>query len=162
VVPPSVGQAQSYGSTVPFRIEDDDVVASSIDVPDLAGEIVDVDVRFNGLTHTAVQDLDIKLSNPSQIREVVLMSDVGSGPVTDVSFSLSDEASVALPTSGGIVQDTTYQPRNVGTGDAFFSPDVLSAFDGGAQGGRWILTISDDEPLDSGSLRNWELIITLA
>jgi subtilisin-like proprotein convertase family protein len=161
--PPDGGQTFRFEGEGPLTIIDDDVIAAAVDVPQsFSGRVIaDVNVTFFGLKHTAIQDLDIKLENPSQIREVVLMSDVGSGPVDDVTFKLDDESNAFLPTSGPVVNRGIYKPRNVDTGDAFGSPALLEEFDGSDPAGRWVMTILDDEANDVGSLRGWLLEITL-
>jgi hypothetical protein len=163
-VPPGGGETLRLDSTdVPVTIGDSDVVATTVNVPDLGGRTVtDVNVVFYGLSHTAVDDLDIKLENGTQIREVVLMSDVGSGPVDDVTFRLDDESDVQLPDTGPLVNRTEYRPRNIGTSDSFGSPDVLSEFDGTDPAGQWVMTILDDASGDAGSLRGWTLELTLS
>ena len=139
------------------------MAVTTVNVPDLGGRTVtDANLIFYGLSHTAVDDLDIKLENGTQIREVVLMSDVGSGPIDDVTFRLDDESDVQLPDTGPLVNRTIYRPRNVGTSDSFGSPDVLSEFDGTDPSGQWVMTILDDASGDAGSLRGWTLELTVA
>lgn len=134
---------------------------SVINVPSpLDGSVTSIEVTLTGLSHTHSGDLDILLVAPNGYK-VVLLSDVGSSPITNVNLTFKHNwSSMSIPITSG-----TYQPTNNGTGDVF--PSVVGPTDntlGEFQGmnsqsltGAWYLYIVDDVGGDIGSLSTWSI-----
>ncbi len=81
----------SSGTTTPYP--------STINISGFAGSITNLMVTFHGMSHTHPLDLNVLLVGPGG-QAVVLMSDaVGNYPMTDLTFTLSDQAFYPLPVS---------------------------------------------------------------
>ena len=131
--------------------------------------VVDVDLTIHNLTSTAPGDLNLLLVSPSG-QQALVMSDIGAGnDVSNVTFTLSDEAGVSLG-DGVITNGGFYVPQNQG-GDGESFPDpapaltgntALSVFDGSPVGGYWKLYIVDDQTSDVHTISGWTLKFVLA
>jgi subtilisin-like proprotein convertase family protein len=151
---PSSGPASPYPSIA---------VGGHLVIP---GEVVNVQVRLFGFSHTWPDDVDILLEGPRG-QTVVLMSDVGgSADVTNIDLWFDDQAASGLPDNGPLIAGT-YRPTNIGSGDPFPAPAPgagpwsLSTFNGRNPVGTWRLYIVDDLAGETGSLSGgWSLYVT--
>jgi subtilisin-like proprotein convertase family protein len=134
----------------------------------LIGRIEKVRVRLAGVSHDHTSDLDVLLEGPGG-QKVMLMSDVGGMTAGfDMELVFDDGAPSGLPTSGGIMSGT-YRPTNLGPPTDFFSPPAptgpygtaLSVFNHTRPAGAWKLWVMDDLDLNSGTILNWGLEITV-
>ncbi len=125
-------------------------------------------VRLNSLSHTFPSDIDILLVGP-QGQTAVIMSDVGgSTDLNGVTITLDDAAALPMPSTA--ITPGTYQPTNLGVGDAFPAPapvpsgtSTLSVFNNTNPNGEWRLFLVDDASVDLGSIAGgWTLTITSA
>jgi hypothetical protein len=106
-----------------------------------------------GLDHTWVGDLIVKLTSPAGTT-VTLMSRPGGTGNSGNNFcdTVLDDAgltSIQAIVPGGAPFTGTFAPN---------SP--LSAFDGEDPNGTWVLNVSDNQGVDTGSVRRFSLAIT--
>ena len=160
---PATGSANQIGPANPYP--------SSITVSGLAGAVSKVQVRFNGLSHTALNDVDALVVAPSGDNLVVL-SDVGDPTssltfASDATLTFDDDAATSVPT--GRVDTDSYRVTNNGSTDAFPAPaptpsnqtTLAGAFAGIDPNGTWQLFVVDDTTGDVGSMSGgWSVIIT--
>jgi subtilisin-like proprotein convertase family protein len=144
---------------------------SVITVTGLGGTINNVTVTLRNLSQTWASDVDVLLVGPAG-QKVVVKSDAGNGNANNVTLTLSDAATAALPASGLV--SGTFRPTNLSDaspgGDNYPSPApagpyaaTLSAFNGQTATGTWSLYVFDDGPGDQGSFAGgWGLTITTA
>ena len=146
---------------------------STIDVSGEVGTITNLMVTLNGMSHTYPGDVNVLLVGPGG-QTVVLMSDtVGSIPMTNVTFTLSDQAYYPLPPPSYALLDGTFQPTDLAPNHtdppyAFPAPaptppytTSLATFDGLSPNGTWSLYISDGGTDDGGQISGgWSLAIT--
>ncbi|MBI3853347.1 MAG: MBG-2 domain-containing protein, partial [Verrucomicrobia bacterium] len=130
-------------------------------------------VTLRNLSHTWASDIDVLLVGPGgQGQKALVLSDAGDAfAPNNVTVTLSDAATSALPSSGSFVSGT-YKPTDYTDsspgGDNFPAPapvgpyaGALSAFNGTAPNGAWSLYVFDDGPGDSGSFAGgWSLTVT--
>jgi hypothetical protein len=111
--------------------------------------------------------MDMLLVGPAG-QNAIILSDVGTSlDVVNVNLTLDDAAAAGLPDAAQIVSGT-FQPTNIGAGDAFAAPapaplggSALSVFNGTAPNGTWSLYIVDDLGGDTGNMSGgWSLTIT--
>jgi subtilisin-like proprotein convertase family protein len=147
---PDSGMAATYPSQLSFS--------------GVVGTVIDVNVQLHGLQHGSLDDLDIMLVGPGG-QNVLLMSDAGGGPASDIPLYFDDDVPSSLPDSTAPTV-TNYRPTNYGAGDTFPAPapaptgSALSAFDGSDPNGIWQLFIVDDSAGQSGSLTTgWTLVV---
>jgi subtilisin-like proprotein convertase family protein len=106
-----------------------------------------------GLDHTWVGDLSLKLTSPTGTA-VTLMSHPG-GPGNSGNNFCGTVLSDAGVTS---IQDVTIaQAPYSGT---FKPASALAAFTGQSGDGTWTLNVSDDQLIDTGSVRAFSLLVT--
>ena len=143
-----------------------DPYPSNCNITGLSGNITDVNLSINGISHTFPDDIDMLLVGPGG-QNAIVMSDTGGGlDIVNNNLVLDDAAGSPLPDSTQIT-DGTYQPTNYGAGDTFPAPaptpdggSALSAFNGTDPNGTWSLYVVDDLGGDSGSIASWNLSIT--
>lgn len=159
---PATGSANQTGPASPYP--------SPITVSGMAGAVTQVSVRFSGLTHSALNDIDAMVVAPGGANLVVL-SDIGD-PNTlafanNATLTFADSGAGSVPT--GNVSTGTYKPTNNGGGDAFPAPapapssqtTLAGAFTGINPNGTWNLYAVDDTTGDTGTMSGgWSLIIT--
>ena len=144
---------------------------SQINVQGLSENITDVDLKLNGVTHEALDDVDVILQHGNQ--SAIVMSDVPAAALTtkDLNFTLDDEAANPLPSTLGVLLSGSYKPTdNDAIEDlAFPSPantlptdgSALSAFDNTDPNGTWNLYVVDDTNFGPGQIvGGWSLDIT--
>ena len=86
----------------------------TVTVSGLTNAVLGVRVAFSNFAHSAVADLDILLAGP-RANVTYVMSDVGSGSLTNASLTFSDAAALALSNSVAFSAGGTYRPSNYDT-----------------------------------------------
>jgi subtilisin-like proprotein convertase family protein len=145
---------------------------STLNVAAMTGTITDVDVKLNGLSHGKMLDVDVLLVGPAG-ENVVLMSDVGAPTaVSNVDVTIDDAAASSMPLNPAQLTTGTYKPTNTGSGfDSWSLPApipsgyptpnlLLSTFNGTDPNGTWSLYVVDDAANGTGSIGEWQLLIT--
>ncbi len=132
-------------NNTPVMILDSDTITSSMAISGISGSITDLNVRLN-IAHTFVSDLDVFLVAPDGTR-VELFTDVGGGGANFTDTVLDNEASTSIA-SGSAPFTGSFRPEG-----------SLAALYGMAANGAWTLEITDDTPVDVGTLINWQLTI---
>ena len=163
----------TYTKVALLTIPSTGVVSQSLLVFGTSGTITNVSIALNSLTHTFPDDLDLLLVQPNGVRNLLFMSDAGSGSdINNVALTFSDGASSTLPDSAQIVSGT-YKPTDYETNetDADFGTSTggiqsastttfAAAFNGFAANGNWNLYVLDDTSGDVGTLDSWSLTIS--
>ena len=112
-----------------------------------------------GITHTWVGDLIVTLTHEDTGRSITLIDRPGVPPGNlgcsgdDITIVLTDSASSPVEdkcNAGPPAISGTYRPQ-----------EPLAAFIGEAIAGTWTLTVTDNNPIDTGTLDSWTLIPTL-
>ena len=129
---------------------------STITVTGEPGTITDINVTLVTFSHTAPQDLEVKLVGPHG-QEVFLMKFAGgTGDVAKALLTFDDEAG-ALSFNQTITTGT-YKPANFGNGNS-----LLSVFDDTDPNGAWSLYVYDRAAMDSGSIElGWAMTVQRA
>ncbi len=130
---------------------------STINVTGESGTITNLSVTLHGMSHSYPANVNALLVAPDG-QTVVLMSDtVGNFPMTNITFSLSDQAYYPLPVDSPMA-DGTFQPTDT---DAAPDHTNLGVFDGLSPNGTWSLYIFDDGIDHGGQISGgWSLAIT--
>jgi Ca2+-binding RTX toxin-like protein len=139
---------------------------SIIRLSGFTGQITNVDVRFENLTHTFPDDIDALLVGPGG-QSVLLMSDTGGSNDINVDLTFSDTTTTSLPDNTQILSGT-YRPTNFGGADTFPSPAppppfgaTLAGFNNTSPNGDWRLFVYDDAGADLGTMAGgWSLTVT--
>lgn len=171
---PVGGAPATFSNTTPLTIPDSGVsvpYGTTIDVSGLTG-IKKIKLEITGLTHTFPGDLDYLLVGPSG-QKFSLLSDSGNtGDVSNLTFTLSDEADAQPSTTQWVAGN--FKPVNIISGDLFPAPapsspyseappagtaSFVSVFGNNAPtfNGTWTLYLVDDAGGDSGSQGGWKL-----
>ena len=159
---------QGFSNASPIAIpEVNQATPSSIFVGGFNTPVADVNVTLFGLSHGAVNDLDILLIGP-QGQSTLLASDVGSSAY-NVTLTLDDQAPEQISSSGPMATGA-FQPTNFQTPDGFLPPAPasvtgvrLAIFNSTDPNGEWRLIVKDDTPNTGGTLAGgWSLNITSA
>ena len=145
---------------------------SNIVASGLSGTVSDVNVTLTGVTHPFEGDFDILLVSPAGgTRNLVLLSDAGTGSLSNATVTFDDSAASLAPQNSAWGPGT-YKPSNYTEGsgpDPFPAPapapssntTLSSAFDGINGNGTWSLYILDDGCPDAGTIGGgWSLNIT--
>lgn len=137
--------------------------SSSIVIGD-AGNLVDLNITLNDITHTWVGDLIITLSNGSTSVDLVNRPGVPDQGTVGWAYNLNGDYTFddAAGTTNwdnvnGGVQDSAF---TIGSG-SYIPFSALSAFNGASLAGTWTLSISDNAGLDTGALGGWTLSATV-
>ena len=156
---PLVGPATNYPAT--------------ITVAGVAGTITNLTVTLHDMSHTYPGDVDMLLVGPTG-QGVVLFSMVAVGlfPMSDVTFSLSDDAYYPLPGSSALPAGT-YKPTDNASNHTnaphiFPAPappapfaTTLGAFNGSSPNGTWSLYVLATQYPGSGEITGgWSMAIT--
>jgi Ca2+-binding RTX toxin-like protein/subtilisin-like proprotein convertase family protein len=141
-----------------------------ITVSGVTGNITNLTVTLNNVSHTFPDDIDILLVGPGG-QTVLLMSDAGgSSDLNNVTLTFDDSAAASLP-DGSQITAGTYKPSNFGSSsDTFDAPapagaygTALGAFNDTDPNGTWNLYIVDDAGGDVGNIADgWSLNVTTA
>jgi Ca2+-binding RTX toxin-like protein len=151
---------------------------STIAVSDVPGNVADVNVTLNGLSHTCMSDLRFLLVGPGG-QDTILLSSAGSWincdpDIVNGTITLDDEAASNYPCDAA--PSGTFKPTAEPTtptghcsglpvdftppAPAGSYPVALSALDAHPASGTWSLFVFDQYPEDSGSLSSWSLDLT--
>ena len=109
--------AQTFTNSTAITIADFTTASpypSSIMVTGTTGNVSDVNVRINGLTHTFPDDVGYLLVSPTGAR-MVIQSDVGGGAdLVGRNYTLDDQAATAIGDSGPMpVEGGSARPSSV-------------------------------------------------
>jgi subtilisin-like proprotein convertase family protein len=155
IVVPATG-TEGAGSPFPSQIE----VAGLPDV------ITGVSLTMHGLTHAFPDDLDILLVGPSG-SDFVVQADAGGGAdVSDLTYTLDDDAAAPLPNEAPGLTPGVWRPSAYAAGDfaaggpspPYAHPPTqgaagfASVFAGGTPNGIWSLYVLDDAATDVGQI----------
>ena len=143
-----IGGIRQYDSDVPEAIPDEGTVTSELVIDDV-GAIEDLNVRVN-ISHSLDSDLDVFLIAPDGKTRIELFTDVGGSGDNFEDTILDDDASVSI-TEGSAPFAGSYRPE--GSLAELIGRDIF---------GTWMLEITDDSWLSSGTLNSWSLIANLA
>ncbi len=165
---PSGAPATTNGPSTPYP--------SSIAVTGLTGNKI-VKVRFNGLSHTSPNNIDILLVGPGGQKMEILSDQGGANAITGVNLTLADAAVSGV---GATLVTGEFKATADPGQDAFVAPappptyllpapggsaTLASAYgsDGAAMNGTWNLFIVDDTAVNVGSVNGgWSLIFETA
>jgi subtilisin-like proprotein convertase family protein len=129
------------------------------------GKVADVNITFPGVTQQFMEDLDILLVAPNGAKAMVLSDRCSGAFVTNVNYTLDDEAPTPMP-AGVACPAGTYQPTDAAVAPGPVAdpmpapapagpyPSALSTFDGGDPNGNWLLYITDDQGVGNGFIIN--------
>lgn len=147
----------NFTLTAPFTCRTYLSEISTVNIPDFPGGplVIKLNIADDGLvhdvnvinlhgTHTRMADLDVFLSNP-QGTSAELFTDI-CGSNANFNLGLDDEASTTIPcppTTGLL-----HRPEG-----------NLSVLDGVMMKGNWLLSITDDQAGQTGTLQGWGLEI---
>jgi subtilisin family serine protease len=152
---------ESSGGTNPYP--------STISVSGLSGNINNLKVTVNNVSHTWIGDVDLLLVGPTGAKSI-LMSDIGEAlSVSGVNLTFDTSATTLIDDSN-VGTSGSYKPNDIdsGDGDVFDSPAPvgpykadLSVFNNTSGNGTWSLYAFDDyQFLDVGSIAGgWSLTI---
>ncbi|WP_430014468.1 Calx-beta domain-containing protein [Microcystis ichthyoblabe FBCC-A1114] len=155
---------ESSGGTNPYP--------STISVSGLSGNINNLKVTINDVSHTWIGDVDLLLVGPTGAKSI-LMSDIGEAlSVSGVNLTFDTSATTLIDDSN-VGTSGSYKPNDIdgGDGDFFDSPAPvgpykadLSVFNNTSGNGTWSLYAFDDyQFLDVGSIAGgWSLTIGTA
>ena len=130
------GKATPYPSSIPVSFKQ-------------GSRILDVNVTLRSFASANPDDVSVMVAH-GQTNQGVMSDTGGTVDVTNATFTLDDEAAVALPDTTQIVS-TRYKPARYGADWPAPAPRRLSVFDGENPNGTWKLFVVDDgfgaEPL---------------
>jgi hypothetical protein len=152
------GPASPYGSTV--------------NVSDMDGGIIDVNLILLGVDHQRPEDISVMLQHAG--RTTVVMRDAGGETaLRNTNITLDNGASDPIPNNDPILGNRAYQPQDYdpanpptpfgggAPGVTDTNPRVyLDIFNGTTANGAWTVWIRDDQAPIAGSLDGWQLEIT--
>ncbi len=137
---------------------------STVSVSGLTGNITNIRVFINNLSHTWPTDIDMVLFGPTGAHSIIFTDAIGgSGGISGRNYIFEIGASVlpatGFPASGtyGVVNHGVY--NGAGTPSAVSSAN-LSNFVGTNPNGTWSLYVFDDATGDAGSMGSWSIEIT--
>lgn len=163
---PATGSADDKGWANPYP--------SSITVSGMTGVVSAVTMTVTGLSHAALNDVDLLLVAPTG-ENLVVLSDLGDPnqltTASNITMTFSDSAA-SIPPAQYVVPSGTYKPYDNDPGgavDAFPAPapspssdtTFAGAFAGIAPNGTWRLYAVDDASGETGSISGgWSLSLT--
>jgi hypothetical protein len=167
----------TFTNSDPISIDDESIggtnpYPSSISVSGLSGNISNLKVTLNNVSHTWIGDVDILLVGPTGSKSI-LMSDIGEAlPVSGVNLTFDTSATTLIDDSN-VGTSGSYKPNDIdsGDGDFFDSPAPvgpykadLSVFNNTSGNGTWSLYAFDDfQFVDVGEIADgWSLTIDTA
>jgi hypothetical protein len=149
-----------------------DPYPSTINVSGLSGNKI-MKVKFNGLSHTAPNNIDMLLVGPGGQKMEILSDQGGTTAVSNIDLTLAD---APLSGVGAALVTGEFKPTADSGQDAFVAPappptyllaapggtaTLASAYgtDGAAMNGNWSLYVVDDTATNVGSIAGgWSLI----
>jgi Ca2+-binding RTX toxin-like protein len=167
----------TFTNSDPISIDDESIggtnpYPSSISVSGLSGNISNLKVTLNNVSHTWIGDVDLLLVGPTGSKSI-LMSDIGEAlPVSGVNLTFDTSATTLIDDSN-VGTSGSYKPNDIdsGDGDFFDSPAPvgpykadLSVFNNTSGNGTWSLYAFDDfQFVDVGEIADgWSLTIDTA
>ncbi len=164
----------TFTNSTPISIDDEFIggttpYPSTISVSGLSGNINNLKVTINDVSHTWIGDVDLLLVGPTGAKSI-LMSDIGEAlPVSGVNLTFDTSATTLIDDSN-VGTSGSYKPNDIdsGDGDFFDSPAPvgpykadLSVFNNTSGNGTWSLYAFDDfQFFDVGSIAGgWSLTI---
>ncbi|MFM6628743.1 MAG: Calx-beta domain-containing protein, partial [Microcystis panniformis] len=171
------GGGNIFSNPNPISIDDEfsggtNPYPSTISVSGLSGNINNLKVTINDVSHTWIGDVDILLVGPTGAKSI-LMSDIGEAlSVSGVNLTFDTSATTLIDNSN-VGTSGSYKPNDIdgGDGDFFDSPAPvgpykadLSVFNNTSGNGTWSLYAFDDfQFVDVGSIAGgWSLTIGTA
>jgi len=134
--------------TIPATGATEHVITSTLNIPDNV-TITDINATVN-VQHVWAGDVELKLTSPNGTEVILLVNSKCDDGTDDIGVTYDDQAagpvvcSTTVPCVGG-----TIQPEN-----------PMSAFNGEASTGNWILTVTDGYPsADGGEFLNFNIEI---
>ncbi|HEC62480.1 MAG TPA: hypothetical protein ENI27_09565 [bacterium] len=133
-------------------------VARVINVSDTR-EITDLDVTLD-ITHSWVGDLVVSLTHQETGRSVILVNRPGIPSTAtgcgsnNIKAILDDEISSPV--------DTKCASSSPAISGIYIPTEPLDSFDGESMAGNWMLSVSDNNKVDTGYLRNWCLVASIS
>lgn len=127
------------------------------------GTVADLDVSVN-ITHTWVGDLTISLA--AGATTATIAERPGRAPGTTGAGCAANNMVIIADDEGtvGTIQDACVGVASANeayTAGGRYTPlQPLSAFDGAAAAGSWVLSVNDQAGLDLGTLNSWALLMT--
>jgi subtilisin-like proprotein convertase family protein len=150
---------------------------STITVSGAGDTIVTVAVTLHGVTHANPDDLEFLLVGPTGAMFSFASDAGGTNALNNVTFTLDGDATIDLPDTGAITNNTSYRPRNyLEANDTFRIPALppypsgapigsatfATQFTGTNPNGTWSLYVSDDQNNNPGSITGgWSLDFVL-
>ncbi|MFN5911653.1 MAG: beta strand repeat-containing protein, partial [Bacteroidota bacterium] len=137
---------------------------STLNVSGLNGQIANIRLTFNNLSHAWPADIDAVLFGPTGAHSIIFTDAIGgSGGISGRNYTFAI-GSTALPLTG-FPASGTYGVVNGGAFDGTGTPSAVSSanlnnFIGTNPNGTWSLYIFDDASTDVGTLGSWSLEIT--
>jgi len=123
------------------------VTATSVTTIASTERVGEVRLRNLTVTHPAVEELEVSLTNPQGITVIIIPR--GTCPGTaDITLNLDDLATAAI--SCPLNTSATVRPAN-----------PLSALAGNAANGNWTLTVTDNTAGNAGRITAWTLELCL-
>lgn len=146
----SSGNATSYPST--------------LNVSGLSGNITNLRLSVNNLSHIWPNDVDMVLFGPTGAHSIIFTDAIGgSGGISGRNYTFQIGAT-ALPTTG-FPTSGTYGVVNASAYDGTSTPSAVNSanlnnFIGTSPNGTWSLYVFDDATGDAGSIGSWTLELT--
>jgi subtilisin family serine protease len=148
----AANETVAYQSTPNTPILDQGTISDSIFIPD-SRSVLDLNVSVH-IDHSFVGDLTVRLTGPQGQSTTLIANRGGAGDNIGDSDTLTlFDDSATTPISSGVPPFTSpgaYRPES-----------ELQVFKNTVAAGVWTLTVTDSAPLNSGTLREWKLTLTL-
>ena len=105
--------------------------------------ILDVNLTLRGFTSNSPDDVAVLLAR-GQTNQGVMADTGGSVAVSNITFTLDDQAALPLPDAAQILTGTSYKPARYGADWPAPAPSALAVFKGENPNGTWQLYVVDD------------------
>ncbi|MFM6252277.1 MAG: hypothetical protein ACKPEQ_24545, partial [Dolichospermum sp.] len=167
------GGGNIFSNPNPISIDDEfsggtNPYPSTISVSGLSGNINNLKVTLNNVSHTWIGDVDLLLVGPTGAKSI-LMSDIGEAlSVSGVNLTFDTSATTLIDASN-VGTSGSYKPNDIDINSDFFDSPApvgpynadLSVFNNTSGNGTWSLYAFDDfQFLDVGSIAGgWSLTI---
>jgi hypothetical protein len=143
---PGIGPANPYPSTIPVSFKP-------------GSRVADVNLTLNNFQSANPDDVAVMVAR-GQTNQGVMADAGGSFSVTNVTFTLDDEATLTLPDNAQLQNNTSYKPARYGADWPAPAPSALSVFDRKNPNGTWGLFVVDDGfGSNPATINGWTLTI---
>ncbi len=124
------------------------------------GQVLDVNVTVNSISHTDPDQIDILLVAPNGQPALLKNNAGGDDDASNVTVTFDDEAVALIPNAGPLIAGT-FRPSIFPFPSETLAPYAgLAAADGSNPNGTWQLFVFDDGNNDTGSIAGgWTLTI---